>query len=116
MIDALLGEGEADEAAPVGGHEVDRLRGRHLGGDDEIALVLAVFIIDEDIHAAIARLVDDLLDGGEDGLVRVGLEKSFELGEGFGGGGSSHPRCNRAGCWRGARRRGRGRRGSWCLM
>ena len=47
------------------GHEVDRIRRRHLGGNDEIALILAVLVVDEDEHPPIARLVDQLLDGGE---------------------------------------------------
>ena len=47
----------------MGGHEIDRLRSRHLGGDHKVALVLAILVIDEDEHAAIAGIFDDLLDG-----------------------------------------------------
>ena len=86
MVDAVLGEREADQPASMGRHEVDRLRGRHLRRDDEIALVLAILVIDQDVHAAIARLVDDFLDGGEDRAVVVRLEEGFELGESLGGG------------------------------
>ena len=52
-------------------HEVDGFRRRLLGGDDEVALVLAVFVIDEDDHAALAQLVDSLLDGTEALFVRL---------------------------------------------
>ncbi len=56
------GSDEADQAAAVGGHEVDRLGRGHLGGDHEVALVLAVLVVDEDEHAAVAGVVDDLFD------------------------------------------------------
>ena len=51
--DLLLGEREADEAAPVLRHEVDR-RGRHLlGREAEVALVLAILVVGEDHHPAV---------------------------------------------------------------
>ena len=56
-----LGQRQADQAAAVLGHEVDRVGRRHLRGDDEVALILAVLVVDQDEHAAVARLVDDLL-------------------------------------------------------
>ena len=59
---ALPRQREADQAAAVLGHEVDRLGRRHLRRDDEVALVLAVLVVDQDEHAAVARLLDDLLD------------------------------------------------------
>ena len=61
LVDPLLGQREADQAAAVLGHEVDRVGRRHLRGDDEVALILAVLVVDEDEHPAVARLVDDLL-------------------------------------------------------
>ena len=36
-----------------------------LGGDDEVAFVLPVLVVDQDEHAAVARVLDQLLDGGE---------------------------------------------------
>ena len=42
----------ADQAAAVGGHEVDDFRGGLRGGDGEIALVFTVLIIDHDQHLA----------------------------------------------------------------
>ena len=59
LVGAVLAEREADEAAPVARHEIDRVRGRHLGRNDEVALILAALVVDEDEHAAVARLVDD---------------------------------------------------------
>ena len=59
LVGAVLGQREADQAAAVARHEVDRVRGRHLRRDDEVALILAALVVDEDEHAAVARLVDD---------------------------------------------------------
>src|SRR5690606_30454234 len=39
--------GGADQAAALAHHERDDLLGRHLGGDDEVALVLAVLVVDD---------------------------------------------------------------------
>ncbi len=72
LLDAGAGEREADQAARMAGHEVDRLGGGELGGDDEIALVLAVLVIDQDEHPPGPRLLDELLDGGEGGMQRGG--------------------------------------------
>ena len=43
-------------------HEIDGFRRDVVGGDDEVALVLAVFLIDQDHHSAGADLGDDVLD------------------------------------------------------
>ena len=43
----------------MAGHEVDRLGRGHLRGNDQIALILAVVVVDQDEHPAVARLVDD---------------------------------------------------------
>ena len=74
LLEALLREREADQAAAVAGHEVDGL-GRHLlGGDAEIALVLAILVVDEDHDAAGADVLDRRPDGGERRMdVRPGL-------------------------------------------
>jgi hypothetical protein len=50
-------------------HEVDRLRGRELGGDDEVALVLAVRIVDDDHELAVANVLDRVLDRREGALL-----------------------------------------------
>jgi len=64
-VGALLGEAQADEPARVCRHEVDRVRSSELGGDRQVALVLAVLVIDDDDHAALADVLDRFLDGGE---------------------------------------------------
>src|SRR3546814_20063150 len=61
----------SDQPAPVRRHEVDRVGGHHLRGDDEIALVLAILVVDEDEHAAVLRLVDDLFGAGEEGVAQM---------------------------------------------
>ena len=68
VFGALLGEGEADEAAAVAGHEVDGLGGDVLGGQGEVALVLAVFVVDHDNHAARAEIGYGAGNVGEGGL------------------------------------------------
>ena len=48
--------------------EVDLLRRDELGGEDEVALVLAVLVVDQDDHLAGAQVGDDVgdrADGGE---------------------------------------------------
>ena len=62
FVAALLRERGAQHAAPLVQHEVDHLGGDLLGGDDEVALVLAVLVIDDDDHLAVAEVLDDLLD------------------------------------------------------
>ena len=62
---ALLGKGQTDEAAAEPRHEVDRVGRRHLRGDDEIALVLALLRVDEHDHTAVAHILEDLGDGGQ---------------------------------------------------
>src|SRR6266478_3794262 len=67
LIAALLGEGEADEAAAVLSHKVDGVRGDFFGGHGEVAFVFAVLVVNEDDHAALANFFDSFLDGGEMG-------------------------------------------------
>ena len=72
MVGALLGEGEADEAAAVAGHEVDGLGGDVLGGQGEVALVLAILIVDHDDHAAGLDIGDGAGNVGEGRLGSAG--------------------------------------------
>ncbi len=64
-------------------HEIDCGRSGHLGRNDEIALVLAVLVVDQHEHAPIARLVDDLVDRGKHGAIVVGEEERLELAQRF---------------------------------
>ncbi len=61
----LLGHRQADQAAPVRHHEVDGVRRDLLRRDCQVALVLAILVVDDDDHAAVADRLDRLLDGGE---------------------------------------------------
>ena len=63
LLDALAGQRQADQAARVAGHEVDRVGRGELRRDDQVALVLPVLVVDQDEHAAVARFLDQLLGG-----------------------------------------------------
>ena len=70
----------------MGRHEIDRGGIGELGGDDEIALVLAVLVIHENIHPARPRLGDDVLGRG-DGTAQTGLDRAgFLKGQSIGHG------------------------------
>ncbi len=56
VVGALFGQGQADEAATEARHEVDGFGGDELGGQGEVAFVFAVFVVDDDDHAAGADL------------------------------------------------------------
>src|SRR5439155_19234991 len=58
----------ADPPARVRRHEVDVIGGDELGGHDEVALVLAVLVVDHDDHAPGGDLLERLFDRGEHGL------------------------------------------------
>ena len=58
LVEPLAEQRHADQAPAVLGHEVHRLRGRALGGHDEVALVLAILVVDHDEHPARADLLD----------------------------------------------------------
>jgi hypothetical protein len=86
VIDALVAERETDQTATIGGHEIDRRGCGHLRGDDKVTFVLAIFVIDEDIHATVARFLDDFLDADQHRRFVAGVEKAFEFAQRFGGG------------------------------
>ncbi len=70
-FDLLLVEGHADEAPPVRGHEVDGLGRHELGGHGQVALVLAVLVVDEDDHLARA----DVRDGAGDAFGQLRIDR-----------------------------------------
>ena len=59
---------QADQAAAVLGHEVDGFGRDFFGGHGEVAFVFAVFVVDQDDHAALADFFDGFFDGGENGF------------------------------------------------
>jgi hypothetical protein len=65
LFHPVLGQGEADQAARVPRHEVDRVRRRELRGDHEIAFVFTVLVIYQDEHAAVAGFLDQFLGRGQ---------------------------------------------------
>ena len=81
LLDPLRRQRQADQPAAVARHEVDRRRRRHLRGHDEVALVLAVLVVDQDEHPAVLRLVDDLLDRSHDARRMPPRDVGFELAE-----------------------------------
>jgi hypothetical protein len=64
-VNAVWWRVQAHQAARVADHEVHRLGRRELRGDDEIALVFAVLVIDEDEHPPCPRLGDEVLGRGD---------------------------------------------------
>ena len=54
----LLGQGEANQAAAIVGHERDGFGRDLVGRQHQIAFVLAVFVVDQDHHLAGANLLD----------------------------------------------------------
>ena len=84
LFDARFGERQADQSSPVGRHEIDRVGRRHLRGDDQVPLIFAVLVIDQDEHPAVARFLDNLLDRDERGAVVVREEEHFELAQRLG--------------------------------
>ena len=65
MLQTLFGHRQANQPAAVLGHEIDDLGSDMLGGDGQIALVFAVFVVDDDNHAARAELFYRFFDRHE---------------------------------------------------
>ena len=54
LVEPLAGHRHADQAAAVRRHEVDGLGRDLLGGDRQVAFVLAILVVDDDHHLAAA--------------------------------------------------------------
>ncbi len=59
------GKRQADQAAAVGGHEVDGLVRDHLRGHGQIAFVFTILVVDDDQHFAGAEIDQGFRDGGK---------------------------------------------------
>ena len=59
-VDLVAGERQADQATAIAGHEVDRFGRGEFGGDDQVAFIFAILVINQDHHAAFAQLVQGL--------------------------------------------------------
>ena len=57
------GQRQADQPAPVGGHEIDGLGRYLLGRHGQVALILAVFVVDQNDHTALSHVFQGFLDG-----------------------------------------------------
>src|SRR3546814_18229808 len=62
---ALAGERQAHQPACMGDHEVDVGRLDQLGGHDQVALVLAVLVVDDHDHTPGAQFFEQFGDRGE---------------------------------------------------
>ena len=60
MIEAFFGHREADQPAAILGHEINGFGRDLFGGQGQIAFVLAIFVVDDHDHSALA----DVVDGG----------------------------------------------------
>src|SRR5690606_20937642 len=69
LLEALGGEGDADEAPGVRDHEVDVPRLDLFRGHHQVALVLPVLVVHHDDHPALPDLLDGLFDAVEQRLV-----------------------------------------------
>ena len=65
LVEPLGRHRQADQPAAVARHEIDGLRRDFLGGDRQVAFVLAVLIVDDDDHPAGADGVERVFDAGE---------------------------------------------------
>ena len=74
LLAAGLGQGQANQATAVFGHEIDGFGRDVLGGHDEVAFVFAVFFIDQDDHATGLEFGNDL---GSAGYGRMGWHRAW---------------------------------------
>ncbi len=82
LVGARLRQRQADETAAMLGHEVDGVGRRHLRGDDEVALVLAILGVDEHDHAPVPHILENLGDRGQDALFEAFDGRAEPLGQG----------------------------------
>lgn len=81
-IDLLTGKREADETAPVFGHEVDLLGRDLFRRAHEVTFVLTVFIVDQDHHFARANVIDRGAHVVDEAWIRVDFRTQQLVGRG----------------------------------
>ena len=59
LLAALLGQGQADQAATVACHKVDIIGGDFFRRHQQVALVLAVLVVHNDDHLALTDIFDN---------------------------------------------------------
>ena len=62
LVAAVFGKGQADQASGMPGHEVDYLGRNLLGSADQIALIFAIFVVNDDDHLAVADIGNGFLN------------------------------------------------------
>ena len=67
------------QSARVRRHEVDRFRCRAFGRDEQIAFVLAILVVNQDEHPAVARVLDQFLDRRQEAQVDRAALDQFAL-------------------------------------
>ena len=60
FVETAAGDRRADQSARMRRHKIHVLRCERLGGDDDVALVLPVLIINDDEHLPISDILDCL--------------------------------------------------------
>ena len=80
FVEPLRRHRQADEAAPVLRHEVDRLWRDLVGSNRQVALVLPVFIVDDDDHLSLAEGVEGIFDPGDGAVLLAGPFGDLHMG------------------------------------
>ncbi len=65
LLAAFAGQGQADQAAPVAGHEIDVLGTDQRGGHQQVAFVFPVLVVHDDDHFALPEVGEDFVDAVE---------------------------------------------------
>src|SRR5204863_8598835 len=78
LVTTLFGQRQADQAAGVPGHEIDDLRSDLLGSANEVAFILAIFVVNDDDHASVADVGDGFFDGRNSHAVML-TQKATEI-------------------------------------
>ncbi len=79
LVEALAQHGQADDPRGVADHEPELLLGDCVGGDDQVAFVLSVGIIDHDHQFAAGDGLDELFDRCEAHMAASGRCSRFWL-------------------------------------
>ena len=73
MVEPFPGQRQTDQPPAMLSHEVDDLWSYFFGGDGEIALILAVFVVDHHDHAAGTEFLECFRDRGEGHKLLISL-------------------------------------------
>ena len=82
VLAALARQRQADQAAAIACHEVDGFGRDMVGGQDQVAFVFAVFVIDQDHHLARAHVGHDIGHGGDGSEHGIG-RRTGSIGHGY---------------------------------